>query len=258
MKLYFRYMAIHFKCQLQYKASFFMTVAGQFLSAFSAFISIYLLMDRFHSVNEFSVNEVLLCFAIILLSFSAAECFVRGFDSFSSTISNGMFDRLLLMPRNEILTTLCSKMEFSKIGRFAQSVMIFCYAIPHCGVIWTAGRILLLIFMIISAIMLFSALFIIYASLCFFTTEGLEFMNIFTDGGREFGAYPMGIYGRRALRFFTYVVPLAMVQYYPFLYLTGKSDRSLYALCPLAAWAFMIPAAILWRIGLRHYKSTGS
>lgn len=28
-------------------------------------------------------------------------------------------------------------------------------------------------------------LFIVYAALCFFTTEGLEVMNIFTDGGRE-------------------------------------------------------------------------
>jgi ABC-2 type transport system permease protein len=105
---------------------------------------------------------------------------------------------------------------------------------------------------------LFSGLFVIYAAICFFTTEGLEFMNIFTDGGREFGSYPIAVYGERVLKFFTFVVPLALVQYYPFLYLVDQAEHRWYALTPLAAWLFLIPCAILWKVGLRHYKSTGS
>lgn len=258
MKLYLKFLAIHTKSRMQYKVSFFTSMLGQFITSFTAFASLYFLMNRFNEVKGFTKNQVFLCFAVVTFSFAFAECFVRGFDSFSGTISNGEFDRILVRPRNEILLVLCSKVELSKIGRFMQSVVIMIYAIPSCGVSWTIDKILLLIIMIVTTVILFSALFIIYAALCFFTTEGLEFMNIFTDGGREFGAYPLSIYGKGVLKFFTFVVPLALVQYYPFLYLTDKSDSIINYLTPFISCLFIIPSLLLWRIGLKHYKSTGS
>nr|MDD6336463.1 ABC-2 family transporter protein [bacterium] len=91
-----------------------------------------------------------------------------------------------------------------------------------------------------------------------FTTEGLEVFNILTDGGREFGQYPLSIYGKGVLKFFTFIVPLALVQYYPFLYLIGQSTNPVYPLLPLAGAVFILPCYGIWRIGLRHYRSTGS
>jgi len=48
-------------------------------------------------------------------------------------------------------------------------------------------------------------------------------MNIFTDGGRELAQYPLDIYKDWVLKFFTFGVPLAFVNYYPFLYLIDKN-----------------------------------
>lgn len=258
MRLYWKYLQIHLKSQMQYKASFLLTTLGQFVTSFSALLSIYFLMSRFHEIDGFSLSEILLCFAVILMAFSLSECFVRGFDRFTAVISNGTFDRIMVRPRGEMLQVLGSQIEFTRLGRLAQAVCVFCYAIPASGVQWTADKILLLVLMIFSGIAVFSGLFIIHAALCFFTTEGLEFINIFTDGGREFGAYPLAVYGEGILKFFTYVVPLALVQYYPFLYLTGRSGSLFYFLTPLIACLFLIPCFLLWRVGVRHYKSTGS
>jgi len=99
---------------------------------------------------------------------------------------------------------------------------------------------------------------VLYAVICFWTTEGLEFMNIVTDGVREYGKYPFAVYGRGVLMFLTFVIPYALVQYYPFLYLLGRAPSQLYALTPLLSLLYLIPCAILWRIGVRHYRSTGS
>ncbi len=258
MRLYLHYLSIHFRSQLQYKTSFLLTVLGQFLTSFTFLLSLLFLMNRFHTLKGFTTSEVLLCFGVILMSFSLAECFFRGFDSFSHTISQGEFDRILVRPRHEMLLTLCSKAELSRIGRFVQSALVFSWAIPKSGVCWTWDKVVVLVFMILSGVVLFSGLFLVYASFCFFTTEGLEFMNIFTDGGREFGAYPIAVYGEKVLKFFTYMVPLALVQYYPFLYLTRQADVWWYPLTPLAAWVFVVPCVVFWKIGLRHYKSTGS
>jgi len=258
MKLYLKYVSIILRSQMQYKTSFFMSLIGQFLLAFTAFLGVYFMFGRFSSVGGFSYSEVLLCFAVMLTAFTLAECFVRGFDTFSTIISNGEFDRIMVRPRNEIFQVLASRMDFSRTGRLIQAVAMFIYAIPASGVCWSFDKILTVIFMLTGGFFIFAGLFIIYASFCFFTIEGLEFMNIFTDGGREFGKFPLSIYGDGVLKFLTYIVPIALFQYYPFLYLIGRTDNKAYMFLPLVGILFLIPCLVFWRIGVRHYKSTGS
>lgn len=258
IRLYGRFVLLHLKSQMQYKASFALTVAGQFLTSFSAFLAIYFLFARFHEVDGFSYPEVLLCFAVVLLSFSLAECFIRGFDTFSRMLGNGEFDRILVRPRGTVFQVLASKLELSRIGRLLQAAVVLVYALPRAGVDWTAGRAAALFLMLVSCFCVFAGLFLLHAALCFFTTEGLEVTNILTDGGREFGAYPLAVYGRGVLSFFTYVVPLALCQYYPLLYLLGHTEESWYLLLPLAGPLFLLPCYGVWRLGVRHFRSTGS
>ncbi|HAN20637.1 MAG: hypothetical protein A2Y15_06520 [Clostridiales bacterium GWF2_36_10] len=258
MKLYLKFFIIHLKSQMQYKTSFFLLFIGQFLTSFSVFLGVYFMFERFNNVEGFTFAEVLLCFSIVLMAFSIAECFARGFDTFTTIISNGEFDRIMVRPQNEILLVLASKIDLSRIGRFLQALIVLAYTIPASGISWSWDKILLLIIMVTSGSIIFSGLFVIYASICFYTTQGLEFMNIFTDGGREFGRYPFSIYGKEILRFFTFVIPLALFQYYPFLYLIEKSNNIFYFLFPLVGCIFILPCLLFWKTGVKHYKSTGS
>lgn len=256
--LYMNYFLTHLKSQMQYKTSFFLTTLGQFITSFSAFLGTYFLMRRFRSADGFTMEEVMISFAVVLMAFSVAECFFRGFDRFSEMLANGEFDRILIRPRSVILQVLGAKIEFSRIGRFLQALVTFAFVLPRCGIVWTPARMGVLVFMILGGSALFAGLFLVGAALCFWTTEGLEVMNIFTDGGKEFGAYPLSVYGPVILRFYTFVVPLAMCQYYPLLWLTGRSADPWYAVAPLCGFLFWIPAYLLWRWGIRRYVSTGS
>ena len=182
----------------------------------------------------------------------------RGFDNFSGMVRTGSFDLILVRPRNEILQVLGSQFELTRIGRMFQAVVMFVYGIAHCEVDWSIQKIITIIFMLVGGTALFSGLFLIYAALCFFTLEGLEFMNIFTDGAREYGKYPIGIYGKKMLIFTTFLIPYSLVQYYPILYVLGRTDNMWYIVLPLAATLFLIPCYGLWRFGVHRYKSSGS
>ena len=139
-----------------------------------------------------------------------------------------------------------------------QAAVTLGYAMPTSGVEWTFDKVMTLIMMIIGGMGVYSALFILYAGISFFTIEGLEFMNVFTDGTREFGKYPLSIYGKGILGFFTYVIPIALFQYYPFLYLVGRTDDLWYAFLPLIGLVFLLPCYAFFAFGLSRYKSTGS
>ncbi|WP_237580435.1 ABC transporter permease [Candidatus Enterococcus leclercqii] len=258
MRLYMKYFKIHLASQMAYKLSFALTALGQFLNSFTAFLGVWFMFQRFHQVDGFSFQEGLLCFAVVLLAFSLAECFGRGFDMFPQMIANGEFDRVLVRPRSPIFQVLASKMEFTRIGRILQTCLIFAYALPTSQIAWSGMKVLTLVLMVLCGAVLFFFLFLIYAGITFFTLEGLEVMNIFTDGAREFGRYPFSVYGKQVLRFLTYLIPLAWFQYYPFLYLIGKVSDPIWAFSPLLCLLFGLPAYGFWRWGLYHYKSTGS
>ncbi len=258
LKLYCHYVSISIKSMMQYKTSFFLTALGQFLVSFNVFLGIHFMFLRFHTVNGFTYSEVLLCFSIVLLEFSVAEMIARGFDTFSQMVRTGSFDTILVRPRNEILQVLGSKFELTRIGRMLQATIVFLYAVLHCNVGWNFAKVMTVIFMIVGGTAVFSGLFTVYAAFCFFTLDGLEFMNVFTDGAREFGKYPIGIYGKKMLLFTTFVIPYALVQYYPLLYLTNRTDDVINILIPLCAVFFLIPCYAFWKFGVRHYKSSGS
>lgn len=103
----------------------------------------------------------------------------------------------------------------------------------------------------------YAALFFVYTALCFFTLEGLDFMNVFTDESREFGKYPIGIY-KKMLLFSTFIIPYALIQYHPLLYILEKRSDKIYIFLPLIACFFFIPALMLWKFGVRHYQSSES
>jgi len=233
-------------------------IVGQLLTSFSAFLGIYFMFQRFSSVKGYTYNEVLLCFSLILMEFSLAEMYARGFDTFAGIVRRGEFDRVMVRPRNEILQVLGSKFEISRIGRLIQALIIFVYGVTASRVEWNVLRILTVIFMLIGGTALFSGLFLIYAALCFFTLDGLEFMNVFTDGGREYGKYPIDVYGKRMMQFATIIIPYTLVQYYPLQYLIGRTDNLIYMIFPLIATLFLIPCYLIWRMGVRRYKSSGS
>lgn len=83
-------------------------------------------------------------------------------------------------------------------------------------------------------------------------------MNIFTDGTRDLAQYPLDIYKDWVKKFFTFILPLAFVNYYPLLYVIGRVNNKWYIFTPFISILFILPCYLVWRMGLVKYKSTGS
>ena len=153
---------------------------------------------------------------------------------------------------------LGSRFELTRIGRMLQAAVMFGCGVGKSGISWDVPRVITVVFMVAGGTVLFFGIFLVGAALCFFTLESLEIMNIFTDGAREFGRYPAGVYGKRILQLCTFVVPYGLVQHYPLLFLLGKRKEAWWMFVPLLAFIFVIPCYGVWRAGVRRYQSAGS
>jgi ABC-2 type transport system permease protein len=260
MELYFKYIKLLLKSQLQYRASFILTVFTQFLTPFTAFAGIYMLFQRFGSIDGWSADEIFLCFAVIGAGFSISTCVARGFDSFDGMIKKGEFDRVLVRPRSTIIQVLGSRFDIKRVGHLLQAVTILFVAVAGVKIEWKAVEILTLINMIIGGTCIFTGVYMLQAVFAFWTVEGLEAVNILTHGVKEYASYPLNILPKWFTRFFTFVIPFGCVNYLPLQSLLGRTDgsRLFYMLLPLVGVAFIVPCLFAWKVGVRHYRSTGS
>lgn len=203
LHLIIQYAKLWLKSQLIYKTSFILLCIGQFFVPFFVFLGAYLLFDKFKTLDGWAFSEVALLYGTIHISFALSESIVRGFDSFSSLVVSGDFDRILVRPVSTVVQVIGSKFEFTRIGRLIQGTIIFVWSITQISVDWTILKAFTVLFMLIGGVFIMSGLFIIFATMSFWTIQGLEFANIFTDGGREMSQYPISIYTKSIQKFFT-------------------------------------------------------
>lgn len=258
MKLYLNSLALHLKSELEYRINFIISFLSQILIFFTYYFVILALFSKFNNIKGFTLYEVLLCFSIIQFGFSFNEVFARGIDKFDKLIIEGGFDRLLLRPKNLILQVFCSDGDFVKVSRLIQSIIVLIIALINLKIEITFMKIICLILMLISSCVIFFGIFLLAASYCFITIQGLEVRNVFTDGGKHMAQYPIGVFKKGFVFFFTFIIPYAFVNYYPLLYFIGKKDNIIYAFSPLVVLLYLIPCFIVFYMGVKKYEGSGS
>lgn len=263
IKLYFKYIRLNIESQLQYKASFIMMAFGHFLITFIEFLGLWVLFERFNNIKGFTLEEVALFYGVVHCAFAITEAWTRGFDVFPRLVRSGEFDRILLRPRTTVLQVLGNGFQAMRIGRFLQGLVVLIWAVNKLNIKWTLSKSLLLIGSIIGGNLLFSGLIVLQATLSFWSVQSLEIVNSFTYGGVQAAQYPISIYKPWFRRILIYIIPLATVNYFPSLSILGKTDSLNFPswmgwASPLVGLGFFLFSLFIWRIGVKHYTSTGS
>lgn len=263
--MYWRLAVVSIKAQMQYKVSFLLSTLAQFLVTGIEVAGIWALFARFGHLEHWDVAQVCFFYGTVNISFALAEAVSVGFDEFGAAyIRNGHFDRLLLRPRSLFVQLMGHELSIRRAGRLMQGVVVLLWSIHSLGLGMDGPRLALLAMTIVGSVCFFLGLFILGATLCFWSTESLELINTLTYGGVQSAQYPISIYEAWFRKFFTFVVPLACISYFPIVAILGVHDplgtsRTFQTLAPIAGVVFLwLTMTIFERAGVRHYTSTGS
>jgi ABC-2 type transport system permease protein len=265
LSLYLRLVSVQIRSQLQYPVSFWLDVIGTGVSLVTFFVSLALILQRFGDLGGWRLGEIAFLFGLLEASFGLMDMLFGGFDPavFGRRVRRGTFDQLLLRPVNITLQVLGDDFILRRLGRIVQGAAIFIIALSTLEIHWTATKLLYLPLVILGIVFFFGGLFIIGSTITFWTVEAIEVMNIFTYGSSELISYPMHIYPNWLRSFFTFILPAALLNYYPALYFLDKADplgmpHFMRFLSPLAGLLVLLIALFFWRFGIRHYQSTGT
>ena len=264
LTLYGRYAAASVRAQFSYAGTLTMMSFGQFFVTIIEFLGIWALFNRFGHISGWRLGDIALFYGLVSVTFSIGDTITHGFDVFGSVfVRTGAFDRLLLRPRSLTLQLMGYELRLTRVGRLVQGIGVFAWGAAVTHFAFSATAMAILTFAVVGGVAMFSGLFVMQATLAFWTVESLEAVNVFTYGGEAAAEYPMDVYAGWFRNFLTFVVPVGCVTYLPMLAAMGRPDPLgapgwILPLAPAAGFAFLGAALFIWRFGVRHYTSTGS
>ncbi|WP_405933846.1 ABC transporter permease [Streptomyces sp. NBC_00827] len=255
--------AMWIRSTMAYRASFAMTLFGNFLLTGLDFATILLMFSQVDRLGGYSLPEVAFLYGLGGTAFGLADLAFGTMDRLGRRVRDGTFDTLLVRPVSVLAQVAADRFAVRRIGRVTQGLLVLGYALVVLDVSWTPLKVLLIPLTLLSGSAIFAAVFVAGAAFQFVAQDASEVQNSFTYGGSTLLQYPPTVFAKDLVRGVTFVFPLAFVNWLPALYVLGRPypiDLPTWVAFapPLVAAGCCALAGLAWRAGLRSYRSTGS
>jgi ABC-2 type transport system permease protein len=263
LRAYAAMVAGKFRSVASYRTSFAFEVISNLGSTVLDVLTVFVMFRAATVVGGFTLTEAVLMTGLAMTGFVFCDAVVGNIDDLQKYVRAGTFDTILLRPLGVLPQLIFMDLPIRKVLRVAFGVTLYGVALHINHVHWTPARVLLAVLAPIGGAVFFGAVFVLSASIAFWWVDSGQVGNAFTYGGRDFTSYPISVYGGWFRDVFAYALGFGFVAYQPALALLGRADP-----VGLPGWAgFAAPlvclpatlvAALVWRSGVRHYRSTGS
>ena len=260
---YLRLVAAQTRAQAQYRVSFWIDVAGSVAFGLIDLAAVLVLYRIAPGLGGFTAAEAMLIATLAATGFSLADLAVGNVERLRQYVRTGLLDAILIRPLGVLGQLVAVDFTPRRAGRVVVTAILLVVSADAANVAWTPARVLLAVVAVAAGAVLFGSVFVATAAASFWWTDVSEFANGFTYGGRDFTSFPLTIYRGPLKMLFGYVLGYALVGYYPALALLDRADPLgapgwLWWAGPLCAVVAPVAAGLVWRSGLRHYRSTGS
>jgi ABC-2 type transport system permease protein len=255
--------AAQVRSQTQYRVSFVVELIGSVFFGALDVVTVVVMFRVTPTLGGFAFADVFLMSALATCAFAVADLLVGNVERLQVYVRSGLLDAVLVRPMGVLTQLAVMDVAARRIGRVVFGVAILGVAAAYAALPLTPGGLVLLAVTPIAGAVIFSAIFVATAAVAFWWIESGEIANGLTYGGLNFTQFPITIYGPMFRRLFAYGVGFAFVAYYPALALLDRPDplggpAVLGYAAPLVAVAAAAGATVVWRAGVRHYRSTGS
>lgn len=262
--MYVRLLSAQLRSQTQYRLSFAVDlVLNVAITVIGVLVVLTLFAAAGPTLGGLSLAEGLLVAGLAEAAFQTADLVVGNIERLPVYVRTGLLDAVLVRPLSSLGQLLVADAAPRRLGRVAQAAAVLGVALAVNDVDWTPSRVVLVVLAPVCGAVTYASIFVAGATTTFWLLGAGETANAFTYGGRDFATYPTPVYGTWFRRVFGYGLGLAAVAYLPALTLLGRDDPLglpgwVGWSPPLVAAAWCGIAALAWRFGVRHYRSTGS
>ncbi|MBZ3910509.1 ABC transporter permease [Streptomyces acidiscabies] len=248
---------------LAYRASFAMSLLAGLLLNGLDFVGIVLMFSQVDSLGGYTLPEVAFLYGLAATSFGIADLAIGSVARLGQRVRDGSLDTLLVRPAPVLAQVAADRFALRRLSRITQGALILVYALTALDIHWTPEKVLLVPVTVLSGGAIFSAVFVAGGAFQFIAEDASEVQSAFTYGGGTMLQYPPTVFAKELVRGVTFVFPLAFVNWVPASYVLGRAypldlPQGTAWAPPLVAALCCALAGLVWRAGVRSYRSTGS
>ncbi|MCK9932208.1 ABC transporter permease [Frankia sp. Mgl5] len=252
-----------FRSTAQYRLSLVLYTLVEMAATVLDLAAIGIVFAHLPDLDGFSLAEVAFLYGTSALAFAAAEAAVGPLDRLGWPIKDGKLDPMLTRPVSVLVQAATADFSPQRLGRVVQPAAVLVISLTALDVPWTPARIAVLPLMITTGIVISVSLSVGTAAVLFVAPDASVAVGAVRQGAALATQYPLTVYGRRTALLMTVVLPIAFVNWQPALFVLDRPDPFglpglTRFLSPAVALVTAMLAGTAWRLGLRHYRSTGS
>jgi ABC-2 type transport system permease protein len=244
---------------LEYKGWWMMCIQVAFGLAADT-LAIVLPFLRFGGVGEWSMEQILFVYVLAATSYGFAKIICIGLEYFPfKTLRTGDFDRLLLRPCSLFTQIIGTYFHIYRIPWALIGIPAIIWLLFRLNIPFSFFNIIILILALSGGFLTYVGVFIMTSGIAFFTIKGLDWIFIFTNASRNVTKCPVDYMPKVLWGTFTFLMPMLVISYYPAAFICGWNEPAFTGLLALPAGiVFLGISLFVWKIGVRHYSSTGS
>ncbi len=259
---YFKIYGIFFKQYLkglmEYRVDFLIGVFAFILTQGAGLLFLYIIFQNIQSLAGFTVDQILLMYGIGLIPRGIDHLFFDNLWLLPQRVRQGQMDRYLLRPISPLYTFIVERFQPDAFGEIILGFVLVIITLIHMSSIIMWYHILALISFILVGIFIFTSLKLLTASTSFWLKNSYPLIQI-TYNLSDFTKYPILIYPKVIRLIMTFVIPFALISYFPAIYILGQMSYLRVIIYLISVTTLLsLSALYVWSKGLKHYESAGS
>lgn len=257
-RIYRKILAQDLKSKMSYRSDFIISVIGMIFTNIAGIATFWIMFQSFTNIKGWNYYEMLFLYGFSLISLTPMQCFFDNNWNLRNYVYSGDFIKYCFRPVNIFFYYISEVFDIKGIGQLFIGAATLSYAWLKLDLDFSVWIFIKLVIGLFSASLFMISIMNIAAATCFWIINS-GFIMIMAFKFTEYARYPVSIYQSVFRFFFTFVIPIAFVAYYPSLtFLRPQEIPVLTQIAPLFGICFFIISYKIWMKGATTYSGTGS
>lgn len=255
LKIYKEAIRISFSSLTAYRMNFILNMMITLISNIVLPMVTIMIYGSGASFNNWTMYEVLLIQSIFTISNGVSSVFFNGIVwKTMEEVREGTLEVTLIKPVNCMFYLMASTFSMDGIGVIIGGIVFFCISIAHIGQITAIMWIEFLVFFVMGLFVMVGIQLLMAATSFKWVANSRipEMYNSFV----RFGYYPQSIFSRSIVFITSYIVPVAMIGFFPTSALLGLTEKSMF-FSMIPCILFMILGMYIYQYMVRQYEGVG-
>lgn len=263
LSLYGSYVKMFFKARMEYRFSFFSGMFANFYCYFITYTTFWVITQQFGTIDGWQFEDMTILYGLNLLTYAiAGVLFWYTVFHLDNEITSGNLDSYLIRPMGLIKQMICRRFGDTFLGQILVTAIFMIMAVAKISYQMTFFSYIYLALAILGGVLIQAGAMIILGSLSFWMLRSRDLGDIVYYDMRTFVHYPLSIFPSFIRITLTYILPWAIINYYPSLIVLQKVQTTeelvLGMLSPVIGVLFFLLSLFVFHRGLRRYAGSGS